>query len=364
VQRTVALGYGLLCHVLFLGAVTAMAWSFYHGMTTGRGSFRGAGAVLANAGLLLQFPVLHSLLLSSRGRAFMARLAPLGLGRELATTASVILTAVQLILTFALWSPSGVVWWQAEGWQRAAMLVPFAGAWLLLIKSMNDSQLSLQTGFLGWSAVVRNRKPQYAPFATSGLYKRCRQPIYLALALILWTGSTWTPDQLVLAVGWTAYCVIGSALKERRFLRHYSDAFREYQLRVPFWTPSLSLPRNLTPQPTTASPNASPSPLSSPAQGRGNSGRKPSEEDASPLAGEGRVRGVVSNRCDSERLHEAGTQRRADCDVLVVGGATILSPPSNTSSAPGMSRGATVIAVGCATSLPCPCAKRNTRRVS
>ena len=34
-----------------------------------------------------------------------------------------------------------------------------------------------------------------------------RQPIQVAFALTLWTPPVWTPDQLVLAVSFTAYCL-------------------------------------------------------------------------------------------------------------------------------------------------------------
>lgn len=236
-QRTVALLYGVVCHVSFAGAVTMMAFSFYTGLRHGWGPFKDGAAVSANLLLLLFFPIAHSWLLSTRGRELLGRLAPLGIGRELSTTVFATITSLQLIATFLLWSPSGIVWWEATGWLKNVMLIPFACAWLMLVKSMSDSQLSLQTGFLGWGSVVRNRKPRFEPFSTRGLYRHCRQPIYLSFALILWTGSAWTPDQLVLAVGWTLYCVLGSAIKECRFLRYYGNSFREYQTRVPFWLP-------------------------------------------------------------------------------------------------------------------------------
>jgi protein-S-isoprenylcysteine O-methyltransferase Ste14 len=56
----------------------------------------------------------------------------------------------------------------------------------------------------------------------------------------LWTPPVWTPDQLLLAVGWTGYCLLAPRLKERRFERIYGDRFRAYRARVPYAAP---LPR-------------------------------------------------------------------------------------------------------------------------
>ena len=83
---------------------------------------------------------------------------------------------------------------------------------------MADAQLGVQTGYVGWSSVFLNRKAEYKPFATQGIYRYVRQPIYISFALVLWLSSTWTPDLLVLALAWTGYCIVGSTIKEKRFI--------------------------------------------------------------------------------------------------------------------------------------------------
>ncbi len=238
-QRAVALAYGLACHAAFLMAVAAMAVSLFTGLRFGRGPFHGWSSALANGLLLATFPLSHSGLLSPAGRRFMARLVPLGIGSKISTTVFVALSSLHLLAVFACWSPSGVVWWQADPAATVLLAVLAGAGWLLLGKSMADAQLDFQLGLVGWWAVVRNRKAVYRPFSTRGLYRHVRQPIYISFALLLWLTSAWTPDQLVLALGWTAYCVAGAALKERRFLRYFGDGFRSYQREVPFWIPRL-----------------------------------------------------------------------------------------------------------------------------
>jgi protein-S-isoprenylcysteine O-methyltransferase Ste14 len=81
---------------------------------------------------------------------------------------------------------------------------------------------------------------------TRGLFRIIRQPIYVAFALTLWTVPVWTPDQLVLAVSYTAYCLLAPRTKERRFAARYGDRFRRYQATVPYALPRLPSPKGQT----------------------------------------------------------------------------------------------------------------------
>ena len=238
-ERSVALLYGIACHSLFVLGISAMIHAIATGMTGGLGWLDGGAAWAANALLALQFPLIHSWLLSDRGRAVLDRLAPLGLGRDLGTTSYAAIASLQLLATFVLWSPTRTVWWAAEGAARGVSVALHAGSWLLLLKTMVDAGLDLQSGARGWWAVVRNRRPRWRPFSTTGCFRFTRQPIYVAFFLILWTGPVWSPDRLLLAVIWSLYCIFGPLLKERRCLRFEGERFRRYQSVVPYWLPTL-----------------------------------------------------------------------------------------------------------------------------
>lgn len=242
-RRLVAVAWGLLCHGSFLVGVLAMLLGLHQGLRTGLGRLEGAAALVVNAALVLQFPLLHSFFLARPGQRLLAAVTPLGLGRALATTTYATFASLQVLATFALWSPSGVVWWEAQGASRVVLDVLYAGSWLLVVKAMHDAGLGVQSGSLGWLAVARGRDPRYGPLPTQGLFRACRQPIYGAFALTLWTGAVWTPDRLALAVAWTAYCVVGPVLKERRYERLFGDAFRAYRARTPYFVPRLRAPR-------------------------------------------------------------------------------------------------------------------------
>jgi len=216
-----------------------MIAGLHTGMAIGHGPLHGAAAWIGNVFLVVQFPVLHSLLLSTRGRTLLLRLAPAHMGADLSTTTYALIASLQLLLTFLAWSPSGIVWLEPHGLPRVAMSIAYGLAWIFLLKTMVDAGLALQTGYLGWSAVARGRAPEYREFSTRGTFRYLRQPVYLAFTLTLWTGSVWTPDHLLIAVVWTVYCLVGPALKERRYLQHYGARFARYRALVPYWLPSL-----------------------------------------------------------------------------------------------------------------------------
>jgi hypothetical protein len=195
----IALVYGVLCHVCFAVGVATMVGMMFFGMSRALGGLAPPWSWLANAGLLAQLPVLHSFLLTARGRRILTRLAPAGTGATLATTTYVIIASLQIFALFALWSPSREIWWQADGTSLVVMTALYTTAWLLLGKAMSDAGLSLQTGALGWWALLRNAKPVYPKLPERGLFRLSRQPIYVAFTLTVWTVPTWTPDQLAVA---------------------------------------------------------------------------------------------------------------------------------------------------------------------
>ncbi len=237
--KTAAVLMALLCHGAFLVAVGSMAWSLATGVQIGRGTLTGWAAPVANALLVLQFPLLHSFLLSRRGRPTLQRLSPVGFGKQLAVSTYALSASLQLLVTFWLWSPSGIVWHEPHGTTGALQWALFACAWLFLKKALYDAGLGLQTGAIGWWSLLRGKPVSYGDLPTTGLFARCRQPIYLGFALVLWTAPVWSLDWLVLASGWSVYCVVGPRLKEARWERLYGPRFLAYRATVPYLFPRL-----------------------------------------------------------------------------------------------------------------------------
>lgn len=234
----VAVVFGAVVHVVFAAAVLSMIVAMFYGMTMSLGRVPMPWAILVNLILLLQFPIAHSLLLSQRGSRLFSWLVPVH-GQILSTTTYAIIASLQLLALFALWTPSGIVWWKAEGPFFWVITAAYGASWLLLLKASFDAGAEVQSGALGWLSLMANRKPVFPDMPTGGLFAFVRQPIYVAFALTLWTVPVWTPDQFVIAVAYTGYCLLAPRLKERRFARRYGERFEAYRASVPYAVPRL-----------------------------------------------------------------------------------------------------------------------------
>lgn len=236
--------YGIVCHAVFAAAVVSMITAMYFGMSKSLGTVPRPWSWVANAALLLQFPIAHSVLLTGRGSRWLSGLAPGGYGRTLATTSFAIIASIQLLALFALWTPSGIIWWEATGAGFLITCALYATAWLLLIKSSYDAGAEVQSGALGWMSLAQNIKPNFPPMPTTGLFRIIRQPIYVSFALTLWTVPVWTPDQLFLAIVLTTYCLAAPMLKERRFRHRFGAPFEAYKRNTPYALPRFRLTRH------------------------------------------------------------------------------------------------------------------------
>lgn len=228
---------GFICHGLFVGAVLAMIGAMFFGMSASLGRVPWPLAMVANAALVLQFPLVHSALLGP-ARRLLQSIGPYG--STLATTIYAIIASLQLLCLFALWTPSGIIWWRAEGGVFIALCLAYASAWLLLAWASWDAGAEVQSGALGWLSLAAGRVPRFPDMPKQGLFAIIRQPIYLAFALTLWTVPVWTPDQLTVAIVLTAYCMLAPLFKERRFAAIYGRRFETYRQLVPYMIPNLS----------------------------------------------------------------------------------------------------------------------------
>ena len=220
-----ALGLGMLCHALFAVGVLSMIVAMFFGLSQSFGTVPWPWAILANAALIVQFPIAHSILLTKKGNGILQQLIPGPHGATLATTTYAIIASAQLLALFTLWTPSGIIWWQAEDWMFWMISVVYAVAWLILSKASFDAGAEVQSGALGWMSLMARIRPVFPDMPTQGLFRLIRQPIYVAFALTLWLVPVWTPDQLALAVSYTAYCLFAPRFKERRFAARYGTKF-------------------------------------------------------------------------------------------------------------------------------------------
>jgi hypothetical protein len=108
-MKLTAIALGVLNHTLFILAISLMAFQLYFGMTLDP-IFNSPLPILTNIFLSLQFPLLHSWLLTKNGSAFLSRFyKQKQFGQRMATTSYTTVASAQLLLTFLFWEPSGTV---------------------------------------------------------------------------------------------------------------------------------------------------------------------------------------------------------------------------------------------------------------
>ena len=237
-NKVIATTLGVACHILFLAAISLMAYMLFWGLTRSALPIHWFGRK-ANIILLLQFPVLHSFFLSRRGRAVLEAPFPKKISRDLVSTTFGVVASLQLIAVFALWVPSGEIWFTPTGLTLYLWTLAYAASWILLAIALKEAGLAMQTGFLGWSAVVTKSKPRYPKPATRGLHSLCRHPIYLSFALVILTAPVWSFDHAALALVWVLYCMIGPLFKERRLVKIHGEDYERYREATPYIIPNL-----------------------------------------------------------------------------------------------------------------------------
>lgn len=149
-----ALCVGVTCHVLFAAAVIAMMIAMFFGLSRSYGTVPWPWAGLSNLALIIQFPLAHSFLLTGKGSRILSRLIPGPHGTTLTTTTYAIIASLQLLSLFLLWTPSQIIWWQADGWIFWFICILYSMSWCLLIKASFDAGAEVQSGALGWMSLM------------------------------------------------------------------------------------------------------------------------------------------------------------------------------------------------------------------
>jgi protein-S-isoprenylcysteine O-methyltransferase Ste14 len=185
-------------------------------------------------------------MLHPAGRAFLSRLFPGKIGKDLVTTTFVIAASWQLLLLFTLWSRIGPLEWRPPQPLLAAWATLYGASWVLLTIAMTNAGLATQMGFLGWTSVFRGKSPVYGSFPRHGLYRMCRHPVYFAMAMVTVSGPVWNVDHLLIASIFVTYCIVGPRLKEKRLVKAFGSSFEGHIQEVPFFPTPRSCWRAIT----------------------------------------------------------------------------------------------------------------------
>lgn len=191
-------------------------------------------ALLTDVVLLSLFSVQHSLMARPFFKRWLTRLVPQPAERSTYVLAS----SVALALVFVFWQPlGGLVWDVQTPFWRTFLYVLFAVGWLLIVSA---TFLIDHFDLFGMRQVwlhLMNKPYACLTFATPGLYKWVRHPLYLGWLLAFWSTPTMTGTHLCFASLMSVYILTAVRLEERDLVQTLGDDYRRYRERVPMILP-------------------------------------------------------------------------------------------------------------------------------
>ena len=245
-MRRIALGYGLVCYVAFLG-VFVYAIGFVGNVLVPKSVDAPVVAVgwlrafIRDAGLLLLFAVPHSVMARPGFKSWWTRFVPPPIERS----TYVLQSSLLLCVLYWLWIPIPAVIWEVSFQAtRAVIWGLFWLGWLVALVSTflidHFDLFGLRQVYLFWM----NRTGEAIGFRTPLLYRWVRHPLILGFLVAFWAAPTMTGGRLLFAVATTAYCLIALRLEERDLLRYFGDQYERYQKQVPMVVPIPRRRRN------------------------------------------------------------------------------------------------------------------------
>ena len=192
-------------------------------------------ALLVNLGLLVLFAVQHSVMARPFFKRWFTRIIPVAAERSTYTLAS----SLALIALFWLWQPMGGIVWRVDNEAgRALLLLGLVSGWLLVLAvsfMINHFDLfGLRQVWLHFC----NRPYTAVKFATPGLYKFVRHPLYVGWILLFWCTPIMTVAHLFFAVMTTGYILVGLCFEERD-LQEAHPEYADYKRTTPMFVPRV-----------------------------------------------------------------------------------------------------------------------------
>ena len=238
-KRWIKFFLGISSYLLFLLTI-AYGVAFFGNLFVARTIDAAAGIPLGaalpfNFGLLLLFALQHSGMARPAFKRWLARIVPPVLLRSI----YVLVSSVALIAIMTLWQPMGGIVWSIEtpAARQVITAVYFLG-WLLMIWSTFLLDHFELFGLRQVWCEFRGRKCVEPSFATPAAYKFVRHPIYAGWLVVVWASPVMTVSHLLLAVGMTAYTLVGIRLEETELAKRL-PYYEQYRRKVPMLLPSL-----------------------------------------------------------------------------------------------------------------------------
>ncbi|MCA9306526.1 MAG: methyltransferase [Phycisphaerales bacterium] len=238
-SRLFALAYGLACYAIFF--VTFLYAIGFMGNFLTPTSIDAPPtsplwlAITVNTALILLFGVQHSVMARPWFKKAWTRIVP----EHLERSTYVLFSSLALIALFALWQPMGMTIWNiSHPVARAALIaIMLAGFAIVLVTTFLINHFDLFGLRHTWLYFTR-RAYTHLDFATPGVYRIVRHPLYVGWLLSFWAAPTMTGAHLLFAALSTAYILAAIRWEERDLLDLHGESYAIYRDQVPMLVPT------------------------------------------------------------------------------------------------------------------------------
>jgi protein-S-isoprenylcysteine O-methyltransferase Ste14 len=249
--------FGLVSYAIFLG-VFLYAAGFMQNWLVPKSIDSGAAppaavALAANFVLLGVFALQHSVMARPGFKRWWTRIVP----SEAERSAYVLASNAAMIALFAFWQPLPDVVYAFE--HPVARGIAYGGFALGIATILYSTFLIDHFDLFGmrqsWLA-LRGVPYTHRPFATPGLYKQIRHPLYVGWFLFFWSTPVMSVGHLLMALGTTGYILVAIVFEERDLLAHFGADYRAWRARTPLFVPRLRSRTPARPRPQRAAESA------------------------------------------------------------------------------------------------------------
>lgn len=206
---------------------------FLYFKNTGDG---GMNEALINAGLILLWGFIHSILARPFAKKAIAKIA----GDDFVKLVYITIAGITQCLLLYFWQPLSGVVWETHGivfWILTVLF--FASLSMVFISSLILDYMEV----LGIRKIIRRMRnePDKSPdLIVKGPYAFTRNPVYLSTIFFLWVGPVMTMNRLEFAVIGTVYVLIGTYLEDRDTKKAMGESYKRYSENVPLIIPRLT----------------------------------------------------------------------------------------------------------------------------
>ena len=243
-MRALALLYGAVCYLVFLGAFLYLI-PFIGGdmlafagapktLDWGQSPIADVPAPLINLGLLLLFGVQHTIMARQSFKRVWTQFVPTAVERS----TYVLFSTLIIIALYAFWQPMPQIVWDVQSpfWSVLLTALFFLGFAIVLLSTFLINHFELFGLMQVWYRFQGRDMPQ-PTFRTPLLYKAVRHPLYFGWIVAFWAAPTMTVGHLLFAAVWTIYIFVALGYEERDLIHFFGDKYREYMARVPMILP-------------------------------------------------------------------------------------------------------------------------------